>query len=151
MHPRTGLCFPATGAHSAAPRSHVLFPSGLMPRGENVAQAGTVHCLGSSQETGLPMGLVPQCWRTEAPLIPDVTVSPPINTSSDPTSCLVLTELHVLQSHYSSGDPRDQRTPSLTDPSPAPSSPHISIQHGARVEWGEGVAVRGLLWRVQLE
>ena len=151
LQPRTGLCFPIPGAHPAAPRSHALLLPGLVPGTGNVAKAGTVPCPRSSQETGLAIGLVPQCWRTGAPSIPNVSLSLPINMSSDLISCLVLTELHVLQSHYSSGDPRDRRTLSLTDPSPAPSSPHISIQHGARVEWGEGVAVRGLLWRVQLE
>lgn len=98
-----------------------------------------------------------------APFHPNTTLSlpSPTHACSDHLSLLVLTQLHVLQSLYAAGkhDRVDmvcrpwggQSTPNLADPSLGPSSPHISIQHGARVEWGEGVAVRGLLWRVQLE
>lgn len=96
----------------------------------------------------------------EVSFIPNITHSQPTITCacSNSVFALVLTELHALQSLFAAEKHNTetlgcklQSVLDIADPSLGPSSPHISIQHGAWVEGGEGVAVRGLLWRVQLE
>jgi len=161
--PETGPCS-HTGGCSTTPgtwpmalqrRARLLRSRTEAGEGAVSARVGSAPCLRSRR------GLGPtELGDLGAPFIPDIAPSPPRPTRacSAPLSPLALTQLHVQQSPYAAGEHnkatlgcRLQSTPSLADPSPGPSSPHISIQHGARVEGGEGVAVRGLLWRVQLE
>lgn len=151
---RTGGCSTTPGtwpvARGDVPGSSAAGPvPGGMEVGEGAASAGA----GSTPCPALSQGLDPTELRDlGAPFIPNTTLSPPSPTRacSDPVSPLAVTQLYAPQSLYTAGE-HDRETPDLADPCPGPSSPHISIQHGARVEGGEGVAVRGLLWRVQLE
>lgn len=162
--PETGLCS-HTGGCSATPGT---WPAALQRRAWLLyswawCQAGRRLEKGLFQQElrvlpvwGYPRGLAPQSsgtWGLSSSQISPFFPSP-TRACSDPLSPRVLTQVHAPQSLHATGELlgcRLQSIPNLAVPSPGPSSPHISIQHGARVEGGEGVAVRGLLWRVQLE